>query len=379
MSTVGPRGSSARKGTRSGAGSPAAYLRERADVRHAIRVALGLLVPGLCLIAVGRPELMLYVVFGSFTGMYGRLEPWKDRLRHQFHGAGMIVTGVATGVALAHNRASAATVVICVTAFATIASVVTDWLRLRPGGPFFGIFALGATATVGADLVSWWHAVVLCAGTAAFAMLLGVVVSVTRGGGGPASSPRTWAGSVRSRVTQRPVSWRRGLPAGSGTHAFRYAVATAGAGLAGLLLGVDHANWAMASAAVPLAVVVGGERLELRAVLHRALHRLTGTGVGLVVTAVLLWPRPGAVVLAVAVMVLLFPTELFMSRHYGVALGFFTPVIMIMTELAEPTSPLTMIVARGVDTAIGVAAGVASAALIPGRVRGQAQAGPGPG
>jgi uncharacterized membrane protein YccC len=145
-----------------------------------------------------------------------------------------------------------------------------------------------------------------------------------------------------------------------------------------LLLGVDHANWAMASAAVPLAVVVGGERLDLRAVLHRALHRLTGTAVGLVVTALLLWPRPSATVLAVAVMVLLFPTELFMSRHYGVALGFFTPVIMIMTDLAEPTAPLTMIVARGVDTVIGVAAGVASAALIPGRVKGQAQAGPGP-
>jgi uncharacterized membrane protein YccC len=123
----------------------------------------------------------------------------------------------------------------------------------------------------------------------------------------------------------------------------------------------------MASAAVPLAVVVGGEPLELRAVLDRAQHRLTGTCVGLAVTALLLTPALGPTVLAIAVMVLLFPTELFMSRHYGVALGFFTPVIMIMTDLAAPSSPLHMIVARGIDTTLGVAAGVTAAALIGGR------------
>lgn len=321
----------------------------REDHRHAARVVVGLLVPGLALVATGHPALMLYAVFGSFAGMYGRLEEPRERLRHQFHGAGMIVTGVALGVTLSHTHASAAVLVGCVTAFATLGSLVTDRLGLRPGGPFFGIFALGATATVSPDLVSAWTALGICAGTAAFSMAVGPASA------GPAS------GGSRGAPQARPEAL-----IGSQAQAVRYALATASAGLCGLALGLDHANWAMAAAAVPLAVVTTGEPLDLRGVVHRATHRLTGTLAGLVVTFVLLVPDPGPTFLAVAVMVLLFPTELFMSRHYGVALGFFTPLIMSMTELADPTDPLTMLVARGADTVIGVVAGVAAARLIAG-------------
>ena len=45
-----------------------------------------------------------------------------------------------------------------------------------------------------------------------------------------------------------------------------------------------------------------------------------------------------------------------MSRHYGIALGFFTPLIMLMTELADPADPWMMLIARGFDTVIGVVA-----------------------
>lgn len=315
------------------------------DRRHAFRVVLGLLVPGLLLLVVGRPELILYAVFGSFAGMYGRLEGPRERLRHQFHGAGMLVTGVGLGTALSHGHVPAAGLVLAITAFATIGSLVTDRLRLRPGGPFFGIFALGATATVAPGLVSPWGALAICAGTAVWCMALGMSVGTTE------DAHNEGLGT---------------LPPGAVVHALRYALATAAAGLAGTALGLDHANWAMAAAAVPLAVVSAGEPVELAAVVHRAVHRVGGTLVGLMATALILLLEPSPTLLAAAVMVLLFPTELFMSRHYGVALGFFTPLIMLMTELAAPSEPVTMLVARGVDTVIGVAAGVAAAALVRG-------------
>jgi uncharacterized membrane protein YccC len=146
----------------------------------------------------------------------------------------------------------------------------------------------------------------------------------------------------------------------------RYAVATGLAGAVGLVAGLDHANWAMASAAVPLAAVSPGEGLSLRAVIDRGSHRVVGTFAGLAVTAVVLLPHPGPTVLAIVVMALLFPTELFMSRHYGIALGFFTPLIMTMTDLAHPSDPVRLLVDRGVDTVVGVVAGVAAAALIGG-------------
>lgn len=317
--------------------------------RHVVRVGLGLLVPGTLLLLAGRPELILYAVFGSFTGMYGRTEPAPERQRHQFHGAGMLVTGVALGVAFSELRVAAVLVVLGVTAYAVVGSVLADWLRLQPGGPFFGIFAFGATATVGPGLVSPYGAVLICAGTATWCLALGL------------------ARVFRAGPAEPPAPPARGLPAGTSVHALRYAVAIAAAGLAGLALGIEHANWAMASAAVPLAVVVVGERLELGAVVHRATHRVTGTLAGLVVSAAVLLPGPRPEVLAVVVMVLLFPTELFLSRHYGLALGFFTPLIMIMTELAVPADPSGMLLARGVDTLIGVVAGVAAAAVIGGR------------
>ncbi|WP_418060065.1 FUSC family protein [Pimelobacter simplex] len=320
-----------------------------ADRRHAGRVLLGLLVPGLVLLAAGRPELMLYAVFGSFTGMYGRREGPAERLRHQFHGAGMLVTGVALGATLAATDAGSGVLLVAVTGFATLGSLVTDALRLRPGGPFFGIFALGATATVDPGLVGPLGAVLICAATATWCLALGLV--------------------ARTTSASAPPDPSRSLPAGAGAQAARYALATAAAGLAGLVLGVDHANWAMTAAAVPLAIVTAGDLLDLRAVVERAGHRIAGTFAGLVVTALVLLPEPRPAVLALVVMVLLFPTELFLSRHHGIALGFFTPLIMLMTELAAPAEPLGLLLARGVDTVLGVAAGVAAATLVPGRER----------
>lgn len=320
--------------------------------RHAARVALGLVVPGLALVLTGHPTWIVFAVFGSFTGMYGRGEGLTERLRHQFHGAGMLVTGVAVGTTLAHTRASALVLVACVTTFATLGSLVTDRLRLRPGGPFFGIFALGATATVGADLISWWGAVAICAGTAVLGMALGLV-----SGALSRESRAGIAGFVR-----RPAAPL--MTTASAVHALRYAVATSLAGIAGLGAGLEHANWATASAAVPLAVVSSGEELSLRAVIDRGVHRVVGTLTGLLITGALLWPGPSPTVLALVVIVLIFPTELFMSRHYGLALGFFTPLIMIMTDLARPSRPVTMLLDRGLDTLIGVAAGVLAAAVI---------------
>jgi hypothetical protein len=60
----------------------------------------------------------------------------------------------------------------------------------------------------------------------------------------------------------------------------------------------------------------------------------------------------------------MFPTELFMTRHYGLALGFFTPLIMLMTELAAPAEPRTFITGRAIDNLLGVAVGITVALII---------------
>lgn len=310
------------------------------DHRPALRVALGLAIPGIALLAAGRPDLIIYAVFGAITGMYGRNETRARRFAHQTQGGVILVLGVAIGVALANSHVPPAVLVIAAVTFAAVGSVVTDYLALKPEGPFYGVFALGAIATVPAGAVAPSSAILLCAATAFLCILLGVL-----------DAPGATAPLTHLRLPNR----RDVL-----IHAGRYALAITAAGTAGLALGVDHANWAIAAAAGPLAAADASGRIK------RGIHRLGGTFIGLAVAAALLVPQPSQYVLAICVMALLFPTELFMAHHHAVALGFFTPLIMLMTDLAAPTEPLVLLADRGIDTIIGVTAAIAVSMLLPG-------------
>lgn len=321
------------------------------DHVHAFRVALGLFFPGILVLLSGHYEMLVYAVFGSFTGMYGRAEPYRLRLRHQAQAGAILVASVSTGVLLSELHAPPWALVAVAVCCATLISLLTDTLDLRPAGPFFGIFALGTTATIPAGRVPFDLAVGICLGTALFCLLVSRI-----GAAGTAPGAR----STRDTNRRRPCAFDLMI------HAARYALAISAAGTCGLLLGTEHANWAMVSAAVPLAVIDKANLLDpgIHDVVHRGIHRVLGTLTGLVATALLLAPDFGSTVLAVLVIVLLFPTELFMMRHYGIALGFFTPLIMLMTQLADPSDPLTMLIDRGIDTLIGVAAGIAMAVLV---------------
>ncbi|MGC7282042.1 FUSC family protein, partial [Mycobacteroides abscessus subsp. abscessus] len=100
------------------------------------------------------PELLVYIVFVSFTAIYARGESCWLRTRHQIQVGLLLCAGVGSGVALSWLRASAWMLVVVEVAFATAGAVIDDVLRLRPAGPFFFIFAMGATATVPAGPVT---------------------------------------------------------------------------------------------------------------------------------------------------------------------------------------------------------------------------------
>lgn len=88
---------------------------------------------------------------------------------------------------------------------------------------------MGATATVPAGPVTPMTALGLCAGTALLSVLIGSAGSR----------------ATESQTAEQPDQ----LPPDVGTHALRYALAVSARARAGLLLGFDHANWAMAAAA----------------------------------------------------------------------------------------------------------------------------------
>ena len=76
------------------------------------------------------------------------------------------------------------------------------------------------------------------------------------------------------------------------------------------------------------------------------------------------WSIVPVLIVAVLVIVLQFTTELFMARHYGLAMVSFTPVILLMTQLAFPADPRLLLAERALETLIGACTGIAVVVLI---------------
>lgn len=314
------------------------------DRKHATRVSSGLIAPGIILIALGRPELMIYAVFGSFAGMYGRAEDRALRLLHQIQGASVLLAGTAAGLALSEAHAGPQWVTATATVFAIGVSLLADFFALRPEGPFYGIFALGAIAGVPPTLTSSWEAIGIAAASAALAILIGFA--------GPHQNVDREAIVAAFRARRSRTRHAAFI------HALRYAVAVAAAGTVGIAVGLHHVNWAIAGAAVTLAAG------DPRGRLQRGIHRVVGTIAGLAVTVILLTPTYGPRTLAVIVILLVFPTELFMAVNYALALSFFTPMIMLMTELAQPIGVRELVTSRVAGTIVGVLIGIAVSFLM---------------
>lgn len=120
----------------------------------------------------GHPELTIYALFGGLAGMYGRTEPHQLRLKHQLQAAVMLVTGVMIGAGLSVTGLHSWWLVGVETLLAGLGSLLADRLNLRPSGPFFGILALGACASV-PTTVPWVLAVLVAVASAASAVSVG--------------------------------------------------------------------------------------------------------------------------------------------------------------------------------------------------------------
>ncbi|MDT7756830.1 MAG: hypothetical protein QOH27_2728 [Mycobacterium sp.] len=135
----------------------------------------------------------------------------------------------------------------------------------------------------------------------------------------------------------------------------RVGVATIVAGGLAGLLGLEHAYWAMAAA-----VLVLHQGLDRRRMMQRALERFVGTWTGLLLAAAVIATHPHALWLVAVVMLLNFLVELTVVRNYTLAVVFITAVALVISSGAHGTDDLgALLLARGVDTAVGCAVAVA--------------------
>ncbi len=115
--------------------------------------------------------------------------------------------------------------------------------------------------------------------------------------------------------------------------------------------GVGQPYWAVMATA--LIITIGADRLSLT---HRALHRLSGTLVGVLLFFVLHLLDLGGVALLAAALLLVFTMQMVVVRNYALGAVFITPMALLISSAGAPSRPVLEVAGlRILDTAIGAA------------------------
>ncbi|MDF2997283.1 MAG: hypothetical protein K0R27_2920 [Xanthobacteraceae bacterium] len=326
----------------------------RDDVEAALRVALGIGLPLLTFDALGRLDLVVYAAFGGLAMLYGHGESTKRRVESQMVAGTGLVVAIAAGMAYSAAQAPLTILgfllAITVIAAATLGAV----MRWVPRGEMFFVLGLLIIASV----PTTWDR-----------LPLGIAVAA---GGAALSVLFAWLNGIIARRRQPgeepdPEGWRRRLAAGyvaldRKQHLVLVAAATLGVMVAwvfALILGVGNPYWA------PITVAALMPALAATDVWRRTLYLMLGTAGGVGIATFLFSFHPGHLALILIIIACQAMAEIAAKRNFGVALLFFSPLAIGMSNLSRglPWDPL--LVDRLAEAAIGTA--VAFLTILVGR------------
>ncbi|SOD91266.1 MULTISPECIES: FUSC family protein [unclassified Streptomyces] len=146
----------------------------------AVRAALAMGLVAVPIVAVGRPDLAVYAMLGSFTTTFGRNLPYARRARVLAGVAVAMTACVGCGSALAvwarpgESAAGAAVVAAATAVVAGVAKYVCDATRLGGLGAVLLLFSFAVAANASATWADVLPHTALAAAGAAFAWLLAV-------------------------------------------------------------------------------------------------------------------------------------------------------------------------------------------------------------
>lgn len=116
---------------------------------------------------------------------------------------------------------------------------------------------------------------------------------------------------------------------------------------------------------VPLSCYVIIQGMSFTSMWTKQIHRILGTGIGLVVAWALLSLDLDAWGMATAIMILVFLIETLIVRHYALAVVFVTPLtIFLVDSHGHAADATTIMAARFWDTALGCVIGVLGGLVI---------------
>ncbi len=324
----------------------------RHDIEAAIRVAVSVGMPLLALYAVGCLDLAVYAAFGGLAMLYGHSEPAKKRVESQIvAGTGLVVT---MAVAMVYSAAQAPVPVLGALLAVTVIAAATLGAAMRwvPRGEMFFVLVL----LIIADIPTSWDRlpidIAVGAGGAALSVLLARVIGADRNEFG-------------DEVTSS--GWRRRFAVGyaaldRGQHLVLIVAATLGvvaAWVLALVLGVGNPFWAAVTVAALMPALAAAD------VWRRTLHLMLGTLGGVGIATFLFSFDPGHLALIAIIVVCQAVAEIAVARNYGVALLFFSPLAIGMSNLSRGAPWQPLLVDRLAEAALGTA--VAFLAIVAGR------------
>jgi hypothetical protein len=324
----------------------------RHDIASAVRVAVAVGVPLLLLDAIGRLDLAVYAAFGGLAMLYGHSEPPKQRVESQIvAGTGLVL---AIAVAMAYSAAHAPVPVLGALLAVTVIAAATLGAAMRwvPRGEMFFVLVLLIIANIPTSWDRLPLGIAVGAGGAALSVLLARLMGVDRNEPGDEA---------------KPGGWRRRFAAGYAAldrrqHLVLIVAAMLGvlaAWMLALVLGVGNPFWAAVTVAALMPALVAAD------VWRRTLHLVLGTLGGVGIATFLFSFNPGHLALIAIIIVCQAAAEIAVARNYGVALLFFSPLAIGMSNLSRGAPWQPLLVDRLAEAALGTA--VAFLTIVVGR------------
>jgi hypothetical protein len=396
---------------------PALSALWQAGGRRGVTAAVCMTVPLALGVAAGRADLGSAAALAALTAVYGHALPYRRRAV-VVAAVGVTLTVAGTLGALAGGHPVALSLLLG--AMAAAAAAITVLWRVGPPGPLGIVLVAGGSSALGTapgDL--WLHALAAAGGAAlawagcmlpwlwdptgperrALAAADAAVGVVERGELGTqrpgtvarairvaeaavGSGSRRGNGTLRRRMDEVEQRFMRALPATPrntaalpeaeptdhrwwhspwAATALRIGVGAVAAGLVATALGLQSPYWAVATT---VGVQLGTDARATRA---RALHRATGTVLGVLVAGLLIWlDLPVGVEIAL-VGVLQLGVELLIAHQYVLAVSSITPLVLMLVHIGRPgLSGTELIGERLAETAVGIVlALVVGLALLP--------------